>query len=150
VCSSTTHREHDARLRAASLPSRATECMVFCLFARPDVRFADSCSPCPCKGPAVITFATKDYNLQRLQRRPGEIHVMAVSAVNDHCQRNAVCVSEQTALDAAFTATRRVATEFFPRKGELIIALSSASQEQLISRKATALSKPTSRTPLIR
>jgi len=53
--------------------------------------------------------------LQIRQGRPHQLHVMAVCAVNDNSQRNAMGLSEQTALDPAFAAIRRIGPDFFPR-----------------------------------
>lgn len=60
----------------------------------------------------------RPVNFQRFQRRPCQLHVMAVSTVNDNCQWNAVCVRQQAALDAAFAAIRRVGAGFFPHPRE--------------------------------
>ena len=53
---------------------------------------------------------------------------MPVSAVKDDGQWNVVRVRQQTALDAAFAAIRRIGAVFFsPPKGSLVIAPSKDS-----------------------
>lgn len=50
-----------------------------------------------------------------LQRLFQQHTVVPMRAIDDHCQRQAVTISKQAALDAPFAAVGRVGADFFPR-----------------------------------
>ena len=67
---------------------------------------------------------------QAVQRRPSQLHVVAVGPV--HCQPygNTLGFGQQTAFDAPLTPVRGIGAGFPPPKGDLVMAQSRLSQLQ--------------------
>jgi hypothetical protein len=71
-----------------------------------------------------------------------QFHIVSVGPIHRNGHRYAMRLGQQTALDAAFAAIRKVEAGFFPPSGALVMLPSSASHDQSILSKACSDSNP--------